>query len=203
MQEGFSFIALYLEEFTYAGIFLTLILAGFGLPFPEEVILILSGYLAFLKYTKFLATILIALLGVLIGDIVLFYFGRKWGKLVLNHHRLTWLFTKKRLARARIFFRKYGKRTIFMARFLSGIRAPVYLTAGTMGMKGKNFLLMDALAAIINVPFFVFLGFFFGDDIDKVLKVLRRTEYVLLGIVFIIGIILYIKLKRKVREENG
>ena len=203
MEEGFTFITLYLEEFTYAGIFLILILVGFGLPFPEEAILILSGYLAFLQYTSLPETLLVAFTGVIVGDSALFYLGRRWGRIVLNHHRLGWLFTRRRLARARRFFYRYGKRTIFIARFISGVRAPVYLTAGTMGMKGKSFLLMDTLAAIINVPFFVYIGFFFGEDIDTVLRVLRRTEYVLLGLALIVGLLFYIRLKRKGRVENG
>ncbi len=84
MEEGLSFLTTYLEEFTYIGIFTILILAGFGLPIPEEIVLVFSGYLAFLEYTKFSSTVLIALLGVLAGDFILFSFGRRWGYVVLN-----------------------------------------------------------------------------------------------------------------------
>lgn len=206
MEEGFHFITLYLEEFTYTGIFLVLILAGFGLPFPEEIVLVLSGYLAFLNYTRFHLTLFVTLSGVLIGDVALFLLGKRWGKIILKHHRLEWLFTRRRLARARRFFFKYGRRTIFIARFLSGIRAPVYLTAGTIGMRSKSFVIMDALAAIVSVPFFVFIGYFFGEDIDRIIRIVRRTEYFILVLLLIIGIFVYLKLrssKGENREDNN
>lgn len=203
MEEGLHFITTYLEEFTYSGIFLVLLLAGFGLPFPEEIILVFSGYLAFLKYTKFPYTLIVVFVGVLMGDLILFSIGRRWGGLVLNHHRFHLIFTEKRLDKARRFFNRYGKRTIFFARFLSGVRAPVYLVAGTIGMKGLSFFLMDLFAALLTVPLLTFCGFYFGENIDSVISVVRRTEFFTFFFIFIGGMFLLLLYLRHQKRRGS
>ena len=39
-----------------------------------------------------------------------------------------------------------------LARFMPGLRAPIYFTAGTVGVKFHTFLFYDGLAALVSVP---------------------------------------------------
>ncbi|MFH1642140.1 MAG: hypothetical protein ABIC04_04530 [Nanoarchaeota archaeon] len=66
----------YLEHFTYVGIFLVLTFVGYIIPIPEEIILISIGYITALGFTKLYLVILLSIIAVVMGDSLLFYFGR-------------------------------------------------------------------------------------------------------------------------------
>lgn len=91
-----------------------------------------------------------AILGAVIGDWISFAVGRKLGPAAyrrwpLNRHRTM-------VARARLFFRRFGFLSIFMGRFLGPIRATVPLVAGVMNMNGRQFQLANVTSAILWVP---------------------------------------------------
>lgn len=56
---------------------------------------------------------------------------------------------------------RYSNWVLFVARFLPGLRSPIFLTAGmTRRIPFWRFLLLDGLAALISVPVWVYLGYF-------------------------------------------
>src|SRR3990170_6319818 len=100
----------YLESFIYIGLFFILFICGLGAPIPEEITLVIGGYLAYQGFTQYPQTVLTGLIGVMVGDLTLFYIGNRWGTELVNHHRLNWIFTKKRMAKAQAYLRKYFKK---------------------------------------------------------------------------------------------
>lgn len=88
--------------------------------------------------------------GAVLGDWVSFAVGRKVGPAIyrrrpLNRHRAI-------VARARIFFRRFGFLAVFLGRFLGPIRATVPLVAGVMQMEKRPFQTANILSALIWVP---------------------------------------------------
>jgi membrane protein DedA with SNARE-associated domain len=71
---------------------------------------------------------------------------------------------------------RHGHLAIFYARFLAGVRALVYLTAGSTGVSPRRFMIYDALGALISVPIAVSLGYFFGGQIDLAIGYLGGVE---------------------------
>ena len=71
----FGLLQEYLAEFTYVGIFLVLLLCGLGLPLPEDVPIILSGYLAHLGAVEFWPALAANLLGIMAGDLATYGLG--------------------------------------------------------------------------------------------------------------------------------
>jgi len=65
-----------------------LLLCGFGLPLPEDVILITGGYLAYSGNMDIYIFLPLALSGVLLGDCSVFIIGEKTGDSILNHRFL-------------------------------------------------------------------------------------------------------------------
>jgi len=79
--------------------------------------------------------IIVTLAGVLIGDTLLFYFGRKLGLMIVDPRAGDRsLFKPARVRRTRAYFRKFGSRIVFFARFVAGIRAVAFFMAGATGM---------------------------------------------------------------------
>ncbi len=186
MQEIIVHFSDYAPYLAYIGIFTMLILCGMGLPVPEESILIAGGYLAGSGVLNNYISIALCFLGVLGGDYVLFMVGRRWGVGALGNRYLRWVFTPRRLVRVRKHFRRHGDKTVFAARFFSGLRVATFLTAGMMKMKSGTFLVIDALAALISVPLFYLLGFFLHDHIESLFRAVKDFNHLLLLLVLLI-----------------
>ncbi|MBI3753955.1 MAG: DedA family protein [Deltaproteobacteria bacterium] len=195
-----SILTQYLESFTYLGLLLVLFLCGLGIPIPEDITLVVGGYLTHQGLTHYPQTVFVGIVGVLVGDLTLYSMGRRWGAEIVNHHRFHWIFTEKRLGKAQKYLRKYGKRTIFFARFLSGIRAGVHVMAGALKMNAFDFFIMDFFAALLSVPLFVYAGYYFGNHIDRAVALVSKSGHIILAVALtsvLIATIFYLFKKRK------
>lgn len=194
----------YLTHFSgpsaYMLVFFVLIACGLGLPIPEDVTLIAAGIFAYYGDVNFIGIIILSLIGVLAGDITIFYLGSTYGRKITKK----WLFkralSEERLKRVRLqLSRKSGKMLIFWARFTPGLRAPIFFTCGTLHVPFKTFLLLDGLAALISVPAIIGAVYYFGDYLDVVVKAIKRVEHT---IVFaIVGVVFFLWVKRFFRKK--
>lgn len=162
------------------GLLALLILCGVGLPMPEDIILIGAGLVAAGTGHSWLTTSVLMYLGVLAGDSLIFAIGRRFGARLLGlRWTRRWLSPEKQERIARLLDR-YGSAGYFLARFLPGLRAPIFWTAGAMKVRYVRFALFDGLAALISVPVFVWLGTFlwqkFGDDFDELRGAMSLTH---------------------------
>jgi membrane protein DedA with SNARE-associated domain len=173
-------VSSYIEHFTYAGLFLVLVLCGLGLPVPEELPLLTGGFLVYRGITRYPITLAISFVGVVAGDNSLFFIGRRFGTGILRHLEFVRPRALPRIERLKMFIDRHGNMAIFYARFLMGVRALVYLTAGSAGMTPRRFIIYDALGAVISVPLAVSVGYFFGDQINLAIRYLGGFDRVVL-----------------------
>jgi membrane-associated protein len=170
-----EFLNSYSAHLIYAFLFLLLLLCGLGFPMAEELVLLAGGVLVASGVLNPLLMLLVNLLGVLIGDVFLFGLGRGVSRRLSRSPRFTHWFAHK-LARGRPFFARYGDATVFLARFIPGLRAPTFLIAGTMQMSLWRFVSIDTLAGLIFVPALGLLGYVFADQVDVIATWFRHTE---------------------------
>ncbi len=192
----------------YALVFAILLACGIGLPLPEDIPLVASGYLVWDKTFTPIPTFLVTMLGVLIGDSMLFFLGRRLGLHYLYQRKNGKpLFKVKRVQRARAYFRMYGDKMVFFARFVVGFRIIVFFMAGAMKMKYSRFLFFDALAALVSVPLWIFLGYilglYFGDEISVLLHHLKDLKHIV-SLVIVVALSLTIaRLYYKYRQSEN
>jgi membrane protein DedA with SNARE-associated domain len=160
-----------------AGVLAALVVAGLGVPLPEDLTLLGAGYLAWLGAAPLWAMLVVGLVGIVLGDTTLYWLGRHFGQRITRHPRLSHHLTPARLERVERYFKRHGKKTIALARVATGARAAFYLSAGAMHMSFPSFLAMDALAAAVSTTVWVLLGWHFGAHIDRVRHVLRSVEH--------------------------
>ena len=170
-----EFLNEYPPHLIYVILFVLLLLCGLGFPMAEELVLLLGGALVASRVLHPLLMLLVNVLGVLIGDVFLFVLGRGVSSRLRRSPRLTAWFAHK-LERGRPFFARYGDTTVFLARFIPGLRAPTFLIAGTMQMSLGRFVSIDALASLIFVPLLCAMGYFFVDQRDMIAMWFRNTE---------------------------
>src|ERR1700722_9427830 len=186
----------------YGAIFGVLFSCGLGLPIPEDVTLVTAGDLAYLENVDLFIAMGVCLLGVLCGDFILFTLGRVYGKHLLDLPVIRFIATPERINFASAKLKKNVRKVCFTARFLAGLRAPIYLSAGMLGVKPRVFVSLDFLAALISVPTLTYLGYYFGDEIDIGLGYIRRAERYLLVTLAIVGLIFVLSTIRKKMQGN-
>jgi membrane protein DedA with SNARE-associated domain len=172
-------------------------LCGLGLPIPEDISLITAGYLAHLKVVDIHVVFAVCFTAVLGGDTMAFMMGRFFGSRLLASRLAKRFFKPRKQLRVRAYFRRYGSKVIFVARFLPGLRFSVFLSAGTLRLRPSVFFVYDSLAAALSVPALVYLAYLFGDNIDHVLGWARRSEYGILALVGVAAVVVLIKVLRK------
>jgi len=189
---------------SYFIIFGVLLACGVGFPLPEDVPLIAAGYLIWDGTLDWSWTIFVTMTGVLIGDTILFYFGRKMGTRLLMSGKVKSLIKPKKLRRTQAYFRKYGDKLIFFARFVAGFRAAAFFLAGSMKMKYRRFIFLDGLAAAVSVPVWIGLGYglgrTFGEEISQILRQMKhlKTGFTVVVIAILLSVLLrsYLKYRR-------
>ena len=189
----------FFSNYGYWAVFFVLIICGFGIPIPEDVTLIAGGVICALSNAtlhKLSPEImsLVALSGVLLGDGVMFLIGRRLGSRVTQVKGIKRIITPKVYQEMQQKMLKYGDKILFIARFLPGLRAPIYVMTGVSHkVSYLKFLLMDGVAALISVPTLVYIGYFFAHDLDIILNYVKHSEALIVGVILlvVIGIIVY------------
>ena len=162
------------------GPFAVLLLCGLGLPIPEDIVLIAAGALGVLDERSWIYVSAIMYAGVMGGDSIIFLAGRFFGRRL---RATTWfqrIFPSAKQDKVEVLFERHGSTGMFLGRFLPGLRAPIFFTAGSMKVSYFKFLCFDGFAALISVPFFVWLGHWlwltFQDDIEQLNRTLDATH---------------------------
>lgn len=176
--------------FTILGVLLA---CGLGLPIPEDITLIAAGILAGTGQISIAGAYIAGYIGVLLGDTILFFLGRHYGRKVFTWPLFRRLFTPERVLAAQTRVQKNARLVCFVARFLPGVRAPIYLTAGVLHVNPLTFILQDGLAALISVPIWVYIGHWAGENLDLALKKAKDFNLIILGVVLLVIVFFIIR----------
>jgi membrane protein DedA with SNARE-associated domain len=192
----------FLSPGSYFAIFIVMMLTGAGLPIPEEVPIITAGIASANESMNPWIAFACCLSGALIGDCIMYYIGYHFGRGVLKDHRWWARFlTPEREARIEEKFRKHGLGVFFVARFLVGVRSPVYITAGILRVSFRRFLCIDLICATVVVGTFFSLTYFFGKPIaDWVRHAEIWSTVIVTLIVLAAGIYLWRRHVKKMKE---
>lgn len=189
--------------YAYLAIVLILLTCGFGLPLPEDVVLVTGGILAARHVTEFWPTVGFALFGVIVGDGIVFFIGKKVGPKIKRTRLFSYFVKEETDKKIMSWFSRFGDKVIFFARFAPGLRMPLFLTAGAYQVPAWKFFILDGTAALISVPVWVWVGHLFGENLELLEQKIHHLQiglYGLLGIILlaIVGVWL---VKRKVKLE--
>ncbi len=195
------------EPWSYLLVFGVLLLCGFGLPIPEDITLIAGGLMAYYGKADVFVMIAVGLVGVMLGDGAMFQIGKRFGYRVFEWKWMAKIMHAERLETVKDKLKNHGNKVIFSARFMPGLRSLVFLSSGALGIPFRVFLLFDGMAALISVPAIVYSCFFFGDQINKAVGIIKNVEN---GIVMVIAAVIiyfvvkhFIKKNREKREAAG
>ncbi len=207
-MEILSHLLIFFTEYGYIAVFLVLVFCGLGLPIPEDITLIAGGIICALsKNLSFPLSlnkmILISISGVLIGDSIMFFLGNLVGQRVTKFPIIKLIFTPRNYIKIQEKVKLHGDKALFFARFLPGLRAPIFVIYGiSKKIKFYKFIFYDGLAALISVPLWVYLGYIFYHEKKYILNIVKKSEYIIFSIIFLMILIflIYNYIKRKDKD---
>ena len=194
----------FIHHFPYLGLFTLLVLGTLGLPFPEDGILLLSGFLIAHHVIKPLPAFLVVYLGLLMTDFLLYLAGKKYGRRLVEHKRFQKILTANRLAKLEEKFKRWGILVVFFGRHLLGLRAQIFLVAGVMRMPWKKFLIVDGTSALFTITLWGGLGYLGGNSIQALRREITGIEQMVMVILAtLVGSWLLLRYLKKRRNMLG
>lgn len=198
-----EFLIHFFSDYGYFAVLFVLIICGFGVPIPEDITLVSGGVISGLGYTNVHIMLVVSLFGVLLGDSTMYWLGRIYGTKILRFRPIRRFLTLERLRMVRSKFEQYGNRVLFVARFLPGLRAPIYMVAGiTRRVSFIRFLLLDFFAAIISVPIWVYLGDFGASNLDWLHEQIKKGQSIIYILITLLAIYLVWKWRKGRKKVN-
>lgn len=182
--------------FSYIIVFVFLLISGLGLPLPEDITLVSAGILASQGYADVHVMFIVCMAGVLIGDSTMYLIGYANGVRILRFRWIKKMLSAKRIRVMRTRFQQNSIAFLFVARFLPGLRAGIYLFSGlTHKVPYRKFIAIDFVASAISVPVWVYLGDLFGSNLDYLKHLVHKIGLgvSLAAVVFVVGLIFFIK----------
>ncbi len=160
----------------YIGILTALCLGSLGAPIPEEIPVVTAGVLARQEVVRWWVALPLCLVGVLFGDIVLYWAGRHWGDRVLDLRLVRYVLDPMRRQKLTAAYRRKGLIIVFAARHVMGLRAAAFLTAGIARIPFWKFLAVDGAAIGYGVPLNFSLAYLFADRVHDLLANIHRID---------------------------
>lgn len=189
----------------YLVVFVILLFCGFGLPVPEDIVLFAAGLLSFYQKADVYVMLAVTFAGVMIGDCTVFTIGALYGKKLRRKPWVKRFLPPERMRMVRRKLHAQGNKVIFAARFMPGLRTPVFFTCGTLHLPFRVFFFYDGLAALISVPAIVYATYYFGNHVDQVVRVVKRLQFGVVGTILAIIAVLVAKAwwahKKRVQME--
>jgi membrane protein DedA with SNARE-associated domain len=169
-----------------------------GLFIPATPMMILVGGLIGSGVLPPIPVLACAIVGAVLGDIVSYALGRLTGRRVVYK----WPLSRHRqgVARARLFFRRYGLSAVFFGRFLGPIRCTVPLVAGMMAMDQRRFQAANVLSALVWAPVMFAPGWFIGGrvrDLEEISEPALFAAMALIAVVTLASLMVTARLLRR------
>ena len=161
-------IAEFLGEHLYEGIFLAALIETIVPPIPTLAIFPTAGFLASQQGISILGVIPMIILGAIgatIGTSAIYLIALKLGRIVLLRYLKYVKISEKKLERVEKWFEKYGDITVLVGRIIPVMREMISVPAGLLKMKIPKFVLYTFIGSLIWSTITILSGYYFGEAI--------------------------------------
>lgn len=121
----------------------------------------------------------------ILGNMVGYWFGYKTGP-ILFQKKDTLIFKRKYLFRAKNFYDKYGRGTIFLAKFLPIVRTFAPIVAGIVKMEKGVFMFYNVIGSIAWVASMMMGGYFLQAWVERRFGFSLKDHIELIAIIIIL-----------------
>ena len=200
-----DFLFQYAEHLGYLVVYGLITGSSFGLPIPEDATLLVAGYAASQGFIKLPFLMIVAVLGILTGDNLGYWLGRRHASDIQNflfRHGHKILLTPEKVNKIYLTFRKHPDWTIFLSRFVVGLRFITPLIAGSSGMKWREFFLFNLIGAVFVGTLIPLVGWYFGQNLDAIYGFVKGFYLIITIAVIAIAIpLIFLYRRRRARTQ--
>src|SRR5215470_16367363 len=175
----------------YALTFGFLLAETIGLPFPASIALVAAGAGIASHALSAPGVLLAALVGLILGDIWMFWLGRYTGWALLGFLCRLSMNPETCMLRSAQSFYKRGRTTLLVAKFLPGVNTMAAPLAGSMKMPFAQFLRFDSAGAALYTLTYLLVGYLSRDFLAATLKSIYAASRVM-EVVILVAVVLYI-----------
>ena len=186
-------------RYGYAVVFVGVMLENAGVPVPGETALLGGAALAQFGRLSLFRVIVIAIAAAIIGDNLGFFVGRAGGRALVARHGSKIGLNAARLRQFDGFFERYGPQTVFIARFVTGLRVVGAVLAGGSGMGWRPFLFYNALGAGVWSTAVAAAGYSLAYSWDTLERWVGASGVIALVLVALIGVFTFARWRRDSR----
>ena len=182
----------------YPGIVFLMFIESSCIPFPSELVIPPAGYLISQNRMSWTGVVLSGTIGSVLGALfnyaIALYLGRPF---MLKYGRYFGI-SQRRFIKGENFFLKHGSISTFIGRLIFGIRQYISLPAGLARMNLGKFCLYTAFGASIWVWVLAYIGYFVGNNKERITEVSRQWGlYILAGCILLIVAYIFWRKRRK------
>ena len=186
-------------RYGYFVVFFGILLENAGVPVPGETILLAGAVLARFGHLTLTWVVVIAIAGAVFGDNVGFFIGRRGGRRFLERRGRVLGLTAARLAQFDAFFARHGAKTVFVARFVTGLRVVGAILAGASTLPWNRFLIFNAAGAIAWASTFGAVGYLLGYSWETIERWIGHLGLVLLLMLLAAGAVALVRSRGRAR----
>ena len=190
LVESAGYLGLFAIIFAESGI-----LIGFFL--PGDSLLFTAGFLASQGYLAIGPLIILLFIAAVAGDAVGYLFGKKIGPRIFSRPKSFW-FNPAHIEKTKLFFERYGAKTILLSRFLPAVRTFAPIMAGGGGLRYRVFAIYNAIGALAWAVGVTMLGYIFGQTVPNADEYLVPIVLLIIVLSLLPTVWQIIKEKRKV-----
>jgi len=136
-------------------------------------------------------------LGAIVGDNIGYQLGCRLGREWLLRHGARFGLKPERLDKAEAFFARHGAKAVFFGRFVGFARALVPFVAGASRMRYRQFIVYNAIGAVLWTLGCVLLGYFLGASWQVAEQWISRTGLIIGGLLAVAIIGIWIRRRRR------
>ena len=138
-----------------------------------------------------------AVAGAVIGDNIGFAIGRRGGRRLADRHGWKIGLTRARLDQFDQFFARHGAKTVFIARFVTGLRVFGALLAGGSGLPWRKFLFYNATGAVVWASAIGAAGYLLAYSWETLERWIGRSGLIALALVAAIAVVVFVRYRRQ------
>ncbi|NMP22394.1 DedA family protein [Sulfobacillus harzensis] len=203
MLTVFHSVSNLLHSVGVAAIFLVLFVECFGVPSPDEIILLFSGYLVSAHRFSYPVVIIAAVAGSTLGATGAYFLARLGGRRVMLKYFRFLFRTPERLEYWEQYFQRRGDIVVLIGRIISGVRAVISYPAGLFNMPYWRFLIYTVIGSLIWALLAVTVGVILGPHVVQALNATKHYELpVIVGLVVLAALWYWYDRRKKRRQES-
>jgi membrane-associated protein len=170
---------------------------------PGDYLVFLAGVFCALKILDVPIFLLLGCLfgAAIVGSLTGYLMGRFFGDRIQNRPDSIF-FKKKHIETTRIYFAKYGSRTLVISRFLPVVRTFAPILAGLVKMKWPGFMLYNVLGAGFWIFGLTGGGYYFGEKFPWIIDYVHYIIFFFLGITTFTVVRGYFSAKKDISSEG-